>query len=94
MVKKVTKKDKITLGKLAGMMARGFGEVNDKIDGTNERIDKGFEIVNDRLGKIEDRLGQVEFGIFELKTKESITDKEVGMIKRRMDNLERRQLQK
>lgn len=94
MEKKITKNGKMTLDKLAGMMARGFDEVNEKVEVLGKRMDDGFEIVNDRLGKVETRLGQVEYQVFELKTKESVTDKAIEIVKRRVDNMERRQFQK
>lgn len=84
----------MTLDKLAGMMARSFDEIDSRMnqgfDAVNDRMDQGFAGVNKRLEKVEDRLEQVEFHIFELKTKESVIDKEIGMLKRRTDNMERR----
>ncbi len=43
----------MTLDDLAGMVARGFSDVN-------EKMDRGFASVNGRLDKVEDRLEKVE----------------------------------
>lgn len=84
------KNGKMTLDKLAGMMARGFDETNAKLD----QMDGKFELVNDRLEKIEDKVEQIDFHIFELNSRGMIADKEVKLIKKRVDNLERRDASK
>jgi len=87
MGKKISKNGKMTLDKLAGIMARSFDEVNN-------RVDQGFELANKRLEKIEDKLVQIDFQIFEMKSKESVTEKEINILKRRSDNIERRVMTK
>lgn len=77
-------KKKITIDALAGMVARGFGNVDKKFDAIDKRfdavdgkfaaIDGRFDGVDERLDSLDVRLSYVEKGVLELKGKSNELD--------------------
>jgi len=57
---------KITLEKLAIMVANGFDETNGKIDKLEKKVDKRFDKVDKRFDRVEKRLAIIEFEMTEL----------------------------
>ena len=49
-------KKQVTIEDLAGMVKRGFDEVNTRFDGVDKRLDK----IEGRLDNVEDRLDRIE----------------------------------
>lgn len=60
-MKKISSKNKeTTIDDLAMMVARGFNEMNTKIDKEIGEVKKEIREVKDRLGNVEDKLENVE----------------------------------
>ena len=59
----------MTLDRLAGMVARGFGKTEERFDhmeGRLDRVDQRLDHVEQRLGTVEQRLGTVDLKIDEV----------------------------
>ena len=50
------KKKEVTIEDLAGMVQRGFVQMDNRFDGVDKRLDK----IENRLDKVEDRLDSIE----------------------------------
>ena len=65
---------KITLEDLAGMIARGFSDTNQKIDKLEEKVDRGFKEVNTRIDDLKNEVEHRRVHVFDHKDLEHRVD--------------------
>ena len=91
------KNGKMTLDKLARMMAEGFEEITAKVASkkdlenlaTKEEMRVGFGVLEERFDRVEHRLGKVEHRVEEVRDILESEEKQVLSLQKRVGTLER-----
>lgn len=86
--KKENKNGKMTLDRLARMMADNFEEISAKVV-TKEEFRTGFGVLEERLDRVEQRLGKVENRVEEVHDILVSEEKQVLNLQKRVGVLER-----
>ena len=89
------KKNKMTLGKLAGMVQRGFVDLEDRLGGRIDGVENRLNGVENRLNGVENRLNGVETRLDNVVTDISDMRKEiVKKLDQKIDQAEFTKLEK
>ncbi|MDP3730897.1 MAG: hypothetical protein Q8R34_00105 [bacterium] len=87
--KEKNKNGKMTLERLARMMADNFGEAKTELKALEQRMTTGFEAVDERLDRVEQRLGKVEYRVEEVHDILVSEEKQVLNLQKRVGVLEK-----